>query len=265
MEEILAVGGRLEVVITLPDDRARQKSGRVYLDDFCARRGLPLVKVRHVNDGESVDAIRRHALDWLCIIGWSQIAGAEVLAAPRRGALGMHPTLLPEGRGRAAIPWAILKGLRETGVTLFRLGEGVDTGPVGGQVRLPLAADETATTLYARVNEAHRTLIRECWPALLAGTLAFTAQDEARASYWPGRTPEDGRLRPEEGVAAVDRLVRATTRPYPGAFIDTPQGRVRIWSGRPSGSGHGIEGFRIQCADGWYEASDYDRESLPSG
>lgn len=265
MEEVLAVGGSLAVVITLPDERARRKSGRIYPDVFCARHGIPLVKVGHVNDPASLDAIRSHELDWLAIIGWSQIAGPAVLAAPRQGALGMHPTLLPEGRGRAAIPWAILKGLRETGVTLFRLGEGVDTGPVGGQVRLPIASDETATTLYARVNEAHRTLIRECWPRLMEGRLGFTPQDESRASYWPGRTPEDGRLRPEDGVAAVDRLVRATTHPYPGAFIDLADARLRIWKGSPAGSSPTPGGLRLRCRDGWYEALDYEREPLPGG
>jgi len=77
--------------------------------------------VNNVNDPEAVAAIRGFDLDWLLIIGWSQIARRPVLDATRRGALGIHPTLLPEGRGRAAIPWTLLKGLRESGVTLFQL------------------------------------------------------------------------------------------------------------------------------------------------
>lgn len=263
MEEILATGGRLDLVLTLPDDRARRKAGRAYLDEFCGKRGIPLLKVVHINDAEAVEATRAHEIDWLCIIGWSQIAGPHVLAAPRHGALGMHPTLLPKGRGRAAIPWAILKGLSETGVTLFRLGEGVDTGPIGGQVRLPIRPDETATTLYDRVNEAHRTLIRECWPRLQAGTLSFTPQDESLASYWPGRTPADGRLEPTHSVLEADRLVRATTRPYPGAFREL-EGRVlRIWAGLPSGERPGAPpgSYRLAFRDGTYDATDYEWEA----
>ena len=128
MEEIYAAGGELDLAITLHDDRAINKSGRVYLDDFCGARGIDLVKVRHINDSEAIEAIRSREIDWLFIIGWSQIAGPQVLAAPTHGVHGIHPTLLPEGRGRAPIPWAILKGLKETGVTLFKLDEGVDTG-----------------------------------------------------------------------------------------------------------------------------------------
>ena len=111
------------------------------------------------------------------IIGWSQIARDAVLAAPRLGVLGMHPTLLPVGRGRAAIPWAILKGLEKTGVSLFKLDAGVDTGPIGGQISLDVAAEETATSLYERVNAAHCGLIARCWPALMDGSLAFREQE----------------------------------------------------------------------------------------
>jgi methionyl-tRNA formyltransferase len=261
MEEIYAVGGHLDLVLTLPDEKARRKSGRVYVDRFCSERGIPLRKVNHINDAEAIEAIREHDIDWLCIIGWSQIAGEAVLQAPRLGALGMHPTLLPEGRGRAAIPWAILKGLSRTGVTLFRLTSGVDTGPIGAQVELPIAPDETATTLYERVNEAHRTLIRQAWPELVAGRLEFRPQDESRATYWPGRSPADGRITPEMSLVEIDRLVRATTHPYPGAFLEKAGKVLRIWAGRPGLQGEiAVGAVRIEGRDGVYEALDYEWE-----
>ena len=265
MEEIYAAGGTLDLVLTLPDDKARKKSGRVYVDAFCAERSIPLKKVGHINDAEAIATIRAAGIDWLCIIGWSQIAGEAALAAPRLGSLGIHPTLLPEGRGRAAIPWAIIKGLARTGVTLFQLAPGVDTGPIGAQVVLPLAEDETAATLYARVNEAHRTLIRQAWPALAAGTLAFVPQDEARATYWPGRTPADGRLLATHSVLEVDRLVRATTRPYPGAFAELEGKVLRVWAGTPvRGATPPAKGsVRLPCADGAYDATSYAWEAPP--
>ena len=119
MEEIYAVGGRLCLAMTLPDDVSATKSGRVFIDEFCSRRRIPLIKSRSVNDPEVVKAIVDSDIDWLFIIGWSQIARPTILNAPKEGCIGMHPTLLPEGRGRASIPWAILKGLDETGVTMF--------------------------------------------------------------------------------------------------------------------------------------------------
>src|SRR4051812_34024739 len=99
MHAIYDLGGKLDVAISLPDDLARKKSGRVYLDQFAAEHGLALFKFHSINDPECLSRLRAENLDWLFIIGWSQIASREVLAAPRLGALGIHPTLLPEGRG----------------------------------------------------------------------------------------------------------------------------------------------------------------------
>lgn len=258
MEQIARMGGHLDLVITLRDDLATAKSGRVWLDDFCERHGNPLVKVGSVNDPESVEAIKAHSVDWLFIIGWSQIARPPVLEAPRKGVLGMHPTLLPVGRGRAPIPWAILKGLDETGVTLFQLDEGVDTGPIVAQERLPIRPDETATTLYERVQQAHQSLLAKVWDDLVNDGIELTTQDESRATVWPGRTPADGEISADMALEEVDRLVRATTRPYPGAFFDHPAGfRLHIWAGRPWPSDGSGSGPVIKLSDGTYEAVDY--------
>lgn len=230
MEAIYEVGGTLEVAITLEDDMAKGKSGRVYLDDFCAANDLDLVKIRNINKPDALAAIREYELDWLFIIGWSQIAREDVLAAPARGVIGMHPTLLPVGRGRAAIPWAILKGLDKTGVTMFQLDDGVDTGPIIAQHEIPLAPDTTATRLYDAVDAAHIVLMKDVFPKLQDDTVRPAAQDDADASEWPGRKPEDGRIDLDGSAVDAERLVRAVTRPYPGAFADLEQGRVVIWS-----------------------------------
>jgi methionyl-tRNA formyltransferase len=268
MEAIYEAGGRLDLAVTLKDELAQKKSGRVFLDDFCRKQAIDLVKIRHVNDPECIAAIREKEIDWLFIIGWSQIAGPEALAAPRRGALGIHPTLLPEGRGRAPIPWAILKGLKQTGVTLFKLDTGVDTGEILAQEVLPLVADETATTLYARVNEAHQTIIRNIWPDLTADRLTLRNQDETRATIWEGRKPEDGRITTVMPVEYVERLVRATTHPYPGAFFESESGkRIVIWGGRigdPSVDPAGGN-YRIKLEDGVYDAIDFDARDIQAG
>ena len=232
LEAVAAGGGRFDLLITLPGDAARAKSGRVDVDDFCARTGTPLLKVPNINDALVIERIRAAALDWLLIVGWSQIARRPVLEAARLGTLGMHPTLLPKGRGRASIPWAILKQLPETGVTLFRLDEGVDSGPIAAQARIALAPDENATTLYEKVSATHARLLLDAWPQLMQGTLQFREQDHAEATLWPGRKPEDGNLAALATAAEAERLVRAVTRPYPGAFLDGEGRRVRVWRAR---------------------------------
>lgn len=260
MEEIAELGGELDLVITLPDGTAQAKSGRVYLDDFCDRHGFPLLKSRSVNDDEVVSAIKGAGIDWLFIIGWSQIASGAVLGAPTRGCIGMHPTLLPEGRGRASIPWAIIKDLSETGVTMFQLDEGVDTGPILAQHRIPLSQDTDATGLYQSVQSAHRQLIRDSWAPLTEGTVNPSPQDPSSGSFWPGRTPADGELQPEMTVIEALRLIRATTRPYPGAFWRGQEGVVRVWRAQECAT-PSRDNPHFRCSDGFLEATDYEFEA----
>lgn len=268
IREILSFGGRLDVLVTLSDDRAPGKAGRVYLDAIAQEHGIPLHKIANINEPDSLELLRALDLDWLFIIGWSQIAGPDVLASARRGVLGMHPTLLPEGRGRASIPWAILKRLDRTGVTLFRLDEGMDTGPIIAQQVIPLESDETATALYERVVDAHRALLRRVWPNLEADTVVERVQDDAEATEWPGREPGDGEVLPSRmTIEEVDCLVRATTRPYPGAFLRQHDGGVlRIWKGRPLARGGAVPGRPvISLPDGDYLVEIFDIEPAGEG
>lgn len=260
MQQIEEAGGHLDLIVTLPDDKATSKSGRVWVDDFANEHGSTLVKAGNVNDGTVIRAVKEHQIDWLFVIGWSQIVKEELLSTPNRGVLGMHPTLLPQGRGRASIPWAILKGLPETGVTLFQLDQGVDTGPIVAQEKLPLRSGETATSLYRRVAQAHRTLIARHWVDLRDDRLQPVPQDEREATEWPGRTPEDGRITPLMTVDEADRLVRATTRPYPGAFWDEDGSRLRIWAGHPAPQDNEAEGVGITLADGVFQATELEWE-----
>lgn len=267
LEAVAAHGGAFGLVVTLPDDTARAKSGRVDLDGFCARTATPLLKVANINDPAVIEKIRGADLDWLLIIGWSQIARLPVLSAARLGTLGMHPTLLPQGRGRASIPWAILKGLTETGVTLFKLDEGVDSGPIAAQVRIPIGLMETSTTLYEKVSETHAKLLLDVWDSLIRGDLEFITQDHSQATVWPGRRPEDGSLNTLRSVSEAERLVRAVTRPYPGAFLDTGEERVRIWSATvdPTGARSAVPAFdasarAIGFSDGTLRLLDFTLE-----
>lgn len=258
MEALYDAGGQLSFVMTLEDDQAVNKSGRVYLDKFCTQHEIPLLKSRHVNNADVIEAIKAHEIDWLFIIGWSQIASEEVLVAPKRGVLGMHPTLLPQGRGRAAIPWAILKRLDKTGVTLFKLDAGVDTGPIVEQVEIPLSPTTDAQELYERVDGAHVELMKKVVPALMADELILREQDNSLATEWPGRRPEDGEINLNGSVQEAERLVRAVTRPYPGAFFIREGEKVVVWKARVVDS---PSKNSLKFEDGWLELIKFEPAS----
>ena len=263
MEAIYDVNGSLDLIISIPDEKAKKKSGRIYVDDFAAKHNVPVVKSNHVNDAAVIEAIKAHNIDWLFIIGWSQIASKEVIEASNIGAIGAHPTLLPVGRGRAAIPWAIIKGLDKTGVSFFKMDVGVDTGLILRQEEVPIQPTETALTLYNKVNTAHETLIKKLFVDLQNSNVEGKVQDESKATYWEGRKPKDGELSETMSVNEVDRLVRATTKPYPGAFIIRGDKKVIIWKGIMSEQK--IESkiyHEIILNNGFFYATNYEVENI---
>ena len=231
MEAIYEIGGKLDLIITIPDEKAKKKSGRIFVDDFAQKNKIPVLKSNHVNDKEVIEKIKSLEIDWLFIIGWSQIASKELIETPNFGAIGAHPTLLPKGRGRAAIPWAIIKGLNITGVSFFKMDEGVDTGLILGQKEVCIENNETALTLYEKVNIAHETLIKDLYTGLLKNEVKGFVQDESKATYWEGRRPKDGEINLGMTINQVDRLVRATTRPYPGAYLVNGNQKEIFWKG----------------------------------
>ncbi|MGL5209691.1 formyltransferase family protein [Cetobacterium sp.] len=241
IEEIYRVGQKLDLLITLKDEKAITKSGRIYLDEFSNKNKIPLLKIENINENIVLETIKKYDLDWLFIIGWSQIAKKELLFTPKKGCIGMHPTLLPEGRGRASIPWAILKKLSKTGVTMFKLDEGIDTGDIIAQIEIPLNEQITATDLYKEVNNAHIKLISEYLKEIVEDKIVLKKQNNNLATEWLGRRPEDGEILKEMSVEEALLLIRATNKPYPGAFIKEGNKKIIIWKAIQSLNEEGIK------------------------
>jgi methionyl-tRNA formyltransferase len=234
LEAAAEVGAEIVGVVTLPGPIDPNRSGQCSFDEVAGRLGAVLHETDDVNSDETVAAVGALEPDLVFVVGWSQIVREPFIALAREGVFGMHPTLLPRHRGRAPIPWAILTGLARTGVTLFEIIDGTaDSGSMVGQIRLDVAADETATTLFARLADAHVELTRELLPQLLSRTAPRIPQDPSRASSWPRRAPADGIIDWETRAPYLYDWVRAQTRPYPGAFTFLGDEKVIVWGARP--------------------------------
>jgi methionyl-tRNA formyltransferase len=234
LETAAAAGAEIVGVVTLPGPIGPNRSGQCSFDDVAARLDAALIETRDVNSLETLNAIRKLEPDLAFVVGWSQLVHDPFVALAREGVFGMHPTLLPRHRGRAPIPWAILTGLARTGVTLFEIVDATaDSGALVGQVAVDIAPDETATTLFARLADAHVDLVREFVPQLLSRSAPRTPQDPSRASSWPRRVPADGIIDWETRAPYLYDWVRAQTRPYPGAFTYLGEDKVIVWGARP--------------------------------
>lgn len=159
-----------------------------------------------------------------CILaGWYHMVPATLRRSFGSGCLGLHASLLPQLRGGAPLNWAILSELVETGVTLFAVGDGVDDGPIYDQERFAIAPRARIADLVEASGRAAEAMIVRSLPSILAGSAQPWTQIGA-PSYGAQRTPEDGRINWRAPAVAIDRLVRAVSRPYPGA-LTTLHGR----------------------------------------
>lgn len=230
LEASREAGAEVAAVVTLPGPIDPNRSGQCSFDDL----GAPVVETEDVNAPETIAAVRELEPEAIFVVGWSQLVRQDFIDLAPRGVYGMHPTLLPRHRGRAAIPWTILHGLARTGVTLFEIVDPTaDSGPIVGQLEVDVAPDETATSLYDKVLDAHVDLVRAEVPRIAAGTHAREPQDETRASAWPRRTPADGIIDWDTRARFLDAWVRAQTRPYPGAFTYHGDEKLVVWRARP--------------------------------
>jgi len=166
-------------------------------------------------------------LDAAVVAAYGLILPRPMLEAPRRGCLNIHASLLPRWRGAAPIQAAILAGDAETGVTIMRMEEGLDTGPMLLREATPIGPDTTAAALHDRLAEIGARLILRA----LAEDPPAVPQPEEGVTYAPKLTKEDGRLDWREEAAALERRVRALN-PWPGTFFTLGGERIRVLATR---------------------------------
>jgi methionyl-tRNA formyltransferase len=266
-------GAEVAAVVTLPEDIQPKPSGWCSFAEAAGQVGADVITTTDVNSSLTVEALRRRSPEFIFVVGWSQLVREELLSIASAGVFGMHPTLLPKHRGRAPIPWAILSGLTTTGVTMFEiLDPSADSGDVVGRVEVPIATDETAATLYAKVARAHLELVEAFLPPLLEGIAPRVPQDESRASEWPKRRPRDGIIDWDSRLVFLDAWIRAQTRPYPGAFTYHRDAKMIVWRARPLHTSEGepagtivrsgTDGIEVRCGDGVLLLEEVEMDGL---
>jgi methionyl-tRNA formyltransferase len=228
LEELLRAGATVAAVITHDDDPGETiwfRSVRHLAEGY----GLPVYAPHTVNTPEWVERIRGWEPDFLFSFYYRKLLPSDVLALARRGALNLHGSLLPKSRGRSPVNWVLIHDERETGVTLHYMEAKPDRGDIVAQRAVPITDDDTARTLFDKLTTAAAALVRETYPRLCDGTAPRIPQDQACATYFGGRRPQDGRIDWGHSARAIFNLVRAVTRPYPGAFGSWQGRTVHVW------------------------------------
>lgn len=229
LRALLASDHEVAAVLTRPPARAgRGREPRPSPVAVVAQdAGVALIEASSLREEATRHAVSEVGADLGVVVAYGALVPREVLDMPRLGWVNLHFSDLPRWRGAAPVQWAILSGDAMTASCVFRLEEGLDTGPVLS--RLPVRiGHETAGELLGRMSRLGAAQVVDVVDALGAGTAVAVAQDEgpggSLVTYARRLGHEDGCVDFTEGAAAVDRRIRGTT-PNPGAWTVLPDGR----------------------------------------
>lgn len=180
--------------------------------------GLTLHRTQDVNGRTSRDVLEEARPDLIITAGFGQKLGPALLALPRLGCINLHTSLLPLYRGASPVAAALRDGAAETGVTVFRMDENLDEGPMLARGVLPLEGHETADEVTARLATMAADLLVRLLPALFEGTAEAVAQEHDKATYVHRMTKDDGVVHFGHPARAVKDHIRAVTS-WPGAHV----------------------------------------------
>ncbi|HNX50518.1 MAG TPA: formyltransferase, partial [Thermoanaerobaculaceae bacterium] len=219
------------------------------LAERAAARGVPVHYPENMGDPKIADLVASLAPDFLFSFYFRHMIPVPVLDLAPRGAINLHCSLLPRYRGRAPVNWVLVNGERETGVSLHHMVARPDAGDLVDQEGVEIGFEDTAFTLYRKLEPAAVRLLDRALPLLAAGSAPRVPQDLGAGSYFGGRKPADGLIDWSWPARRIYNLVRAVTHPYPGAFTFCGERQVLVWWGLPVEGAHGREPGTVQAAD----------------
>jgi len=205
--------------------------------EVASARGIPVCAPDDPNAPAFVEEVCRLRPDLIFSFYYRRLLSKALLDVPPLGAVNLHGSLLPKYRGRAPINWAILRGEVQTGVTIHYMDEQADHGDIIAQRPVPITVEDTAFTLSRAIAAAARSLLGEMYPLIVSGRALRVPQDHAATTRFGRRRPGDGLIDWRASDWQIYNLVRAVTRPFPGAFTYWGERRVMVWAARPPRDG----------------------------
>jgi methionyl-tRNA formyltransferase len=237
--EALAASDRSEValVVTNPPRPAGRGSATTPtpVADAARASGLPLLETPGVRSGEGLAGLRAAAPDVLVVVAYGQLLSEEVLSLPPMGAVNVHFSLLPRWRGASPVQRALMAGDPTTGVSVMAMDEGLDTGPILAMREIPIAPDDDAGSLGARLATLGGVLLVEALLQLADGTARPRAQEATGVTLAPKLTPQERWIDWAEDSSAIVNRVRALA-PDPGASTRANGATLKVFRAQTAGT-----------------------------
>jgi len=203
------------------------------LKEIADKYGIPSFEVNSV-EGKRLkdykDVIERMNPDLILVYGWYYMIPRDIRSLAKYGAWGIHASLLPKYAGGAPLVWAIINGEKESGVTLFRMKDGVDDGDIILQEKFPIEFEDTINEVQRKAVEASKRVLLRALSNI--DKIEYKPQDPSKIEVYPQRTPEDGLIDWNKSAVEIYNFIRAQTLPYPCAFTYLDGRKIKVISAK---------------------------------
>jgi methionyl-tRNA formyltransferase len=224
------------VIFTIPEEfnisysnSKVRNSNFANLNEIANQNSIPIFEVESKNGRRLEDykeVIHKMGVELMLVLGWYYMIPKSVRLHLVYGAWGIHASLLPKYAGGAPLNWAMIKGEKVTGVTLFKMDDGIDDGDIISQRSFKINYKDTIKDVYLNAEETSKLLLSDILSDISA--VRFTPQDKSEIEVYPQRSPDDGEIDFNQSAENLYNFIRAQSSPYPGAFIRTVDGRKLI-------------------------------------
>jgi methionyl-tRNA formyltransferase len=219
LKVLLTSGHRISCVVTQPDKKKGRglSLGNTAIKMVAEESNLKIYQPERINTSQALTLLEDLRPDLFVVIAYGQILSQEILDIPKIFSINVHASLLPRYRGAAPINWAIICGEKITGITIIRMTEKMDAGPIIAQERIDIQEDDTAITLEDKLSKAAAGLLIKTVISIKNNSYKSTPQDESKLSFAPKLKKEDGLINWNKSACEICNLVRGCM-PWPGAF-----------------------------------------------
>jgi methionyl-tRNA formyltransferase len=207
LKEVINLGIKVDAVFTFKPDPHEIWEKNV---DIVAKENH--IPIFFPND-LTVEKIKRINPDMILVVGYRKIFPKEILSIPKYGVIGLHASLLPHLRGQAPLNWAIINGDSETGITMFKMDDGIDTGDIIGQKHTKIETNMTIDDLKEIIQRLAVELISEFVPLILSGKAVMSKQPP-EGTYGCARIPDDSRINWNDKTVKIYNLIRGCEKTY---------------------------------------------------
>lgn len=231
LEALIAEGHEIRAVVTQPDKpKGRGKTLMpTPVKEVALKHEIPVLQPVKVREPEFVEQLRTMEPDVIVVAAFGQIISRDLLELPKYGCINVHASLLPAYRGAAPIQWAVINGDRESGVTIMRMNEGLDTGDMIDKVVVPLAEDETGGSLFEKLSHAGARLCVKVLEDLESGRAVCTPQpEESTTAYAAMITKKMGEICWQWPAEEIEQLIRGLN-PWPSAYTYLDNKSLKLW------------------------------------